>query len=167
MRYLRAVLRCEPKTYFEGTTLACPSLMFNAVLNVEHALGDFQQGNLTLKHLVDWVFLRRQAIDWGVFEMHCKEFKFDRFVALMNALADAIEGKTCYELLLPSYQEAFDEIFKTRVPTKPHSWFFRRVNLFFNIIKNGKKYSNFGYTSMPSFLFNSVWSHFFDKAVKL
>ena len=166
-RYLRAVLRCEPKTYFEGTTLACPSLMFNAVLSVEHALGDFQHGNLTLKHLVDWVFLRRQAIDWGVFEMHCKEFKFDRFVALMNALADAIEGKTCYELLPPSYQEAFDEIFKTRVPTKPHSWFFRRVNLFFNIIKNGKKYSNFGYTSMPSFLFNSVWSHFFDKAVKL
>lgn len=46
---------------------------------------------------------------------------------------------------------------------KPRSCFQRRVNL----IKNGRRYSEFGYTSMPSFLFNSMWSHFFDKEVRL
>ena len=166
-RYLRALLRCEPKTCFEGTILVCPPLMFNAILFVEHALGDFQQGNMTLKHLVDWALLRRQAVNRNVFEMRCKEFKFDRFVALMNALADVIEGKTCYESLSPSYREAFDEIFQGKESEKPRLWFQRRVNLFLNIIKNGRKFSEFGYTSMPSFLFNSVWAHFFDKEVKL
>lgn len=166
-RCLRALLNCEPKAYFAGTTLACPPLMFNTILFVEHALGDFQQGNLTLKHLVDWILLRRQSINWNVFEMRCKEFKFDRFVALMNALADVIEGKTCYESLSSSYREAFDEIFQGRESIKPRSWFQRRVNLFFDIIKNGKKFSRYGYTSMPSFLFNSVWTHFFDREVRL
>ena len=166
-RYLRELLWCEPKTCFEGTSLVCPPMMFNAILFVEHALGDFQQGNMTLKHLVDWVLLRRQAVNWNVFEMRCKEFRFDRFVALMNALADVIEGKTCHESLLPSYQEAFDEIFQVKESEKPRLWFQRRVNLFLNIIKNGRKFSEFGYTSMPSFLFNNVWAHFFDKEVKL
>ena len=166
-RYLRSLLRCELRTCFEGTSLACPPLMFNAILFVEHALGDFQQGNMTLKHLVDWALLRRQAINWNVFEMRCQEFKFDRFVALMNALADVIEGKTYYESLPPSYREAFDEIFQEKESEKPRLWFQRRVNLFLNIIKNGRKFSEFGYTSMPSFLFNSVWAHFFDKEVKL
>lgn len=53
------------------------------------------------------------------------------------------------------------------VVRRPRSWFRRRVVMFFDIIKNGKKFQQFGYTSMPSFLFNSVWTHFFDKEVRL
>ena len=166
-RCLRSLLDNEPKVYFEGTTLACPPLMFNAILYVEHALGDFQQGNLTLKHLVDWVLIRRQNVDWNKFEELCKEFKFNRFVALVNALADVVEGKTSHETLSSSYREAFDEIFQLKDSKKPHSWFRKRVNLFFDIIKNSKKFSRYGYTSMPSFLFNSVWAHFFNKEVRL
>ena len=166
-RYLRSLLRCELRTCFEGTSLACPPLMFNAILFVEHALGDFQQGNLTLKHLVDWVLLRRQNVDWNIFETRCKEFKFDRFLALINALADVVEGKTSYDTLSSSYREAFDEIFIDKESEKPSSWFLRRVNVFWDIIKNGKKFSKYGYTSMPSFLFHSMWSHFFDKEVKM
>ena len=164
---LRSLLNSEPKVYFDGTTLACPPLMFNAILFVEHALGDFQQGNLTLKHLVDWVLLRRQNVDWNIFETRCKEFKFDRFLALINALADVVEGKTSYDTLSSSYREAFDEIFIDKESEKPSSWFLRRVNVFWDIIKNGKKFSKYGYTSMPSFLFHSMWSHFFDKEVKM
>lgn len=166
-RYLRSLLACERKTYFEGTSLVCPPLMFNLILYVEHALGDFLQGKLTLKHLVDWILLRRQDVNWGVFEMRCMDFKFNRFVALINALADVIEGKTAYESLSTSYQDAFDEIFQMSKTTKPNSWFLKRVNLFFDIIKNGKKFSKFGYTSTPSFLFHSMWAHFFNKEVKL
>ena len=167
-RYLRALLRCEPKTCFEGTSLACPPMMFNAILFVEHALGDFQQGKLLLKHIVDWVVLRKQDVDCETFNLRCGEFRFDRFVALINTLADVVEGKKEYETLSPSYRKAFDEIFQEQiVPSKHQSWFRKRVNLFFDILKNGNKFSRYGYTSMPTFLFNSVWTHFFDKEVKL
>jgi len=85
----------------------------------------------------------------------------------MDALADVVEGKMEYQDLQHSYQEIFDEIFKVPVAKSSRSWFGRRVGLFFSILRNGKKYQQFGYTSMPSFLFNSVWTHFYDKEVRL
>ncbi len=166
-RYLRSLLDGEPKECFEGTTLVCPPLMFTVMLYIEHALGDLLHGPLTLKHIVDWVVLRRHLVDWDAFYARCKTFKFDKFLPLIDALADVVEGKMEYQGLQPSYQEVFDEIFKTPVAKSPRSWFGRRVELFFSILRNGKKYQQFGYTSMPSFLFNSVWAHFFDKEVKL
>ncbi len=166
-RYLRSLLDGEPKECFEGTTLVCPPLMFTVMLYIEHALGDLLHGHLTLKHVVDWVILRRQSVDWDAFNEKCKAFKFDKFLPLIDALADVVEGKMDYQDLQPSYQEVFDEIFKVPVAKSPRSWFGRRVELFFSILRNGKKYHQFGYTSMPSFLFYSVWTHFFDKEVKL
>ena len=166
-RYLRTLLYCDHKEFFEGTTLVCPSLMFTVMLYIEHALGDLLHGHLTLKHIVDWVVLRRQSVDCDTFHARCKAFKFDKFLPLIDALADVVEGKMEYQDLQPSYQEVFDEIFKTPVAKSPRSWFGRRVELFFSIVRNGKKYQQFGYTSMPSFLFNSVWAHFFYKVVKL
>lgn len=166
-RYLRSLLDGEPKECFEGATLVCPPLMFTVMLYKEHALGDLLHGHLTLKKIVDWVVLRRQSVDWDAFHAKCKEFKFDKFLPLIDALADVVEGKMEYKNLQPSYQEVFDEIFKTPVAKSPRSWFGKRVELFFSILRNGKKYQQFGYTSMPSFLFNSVWAHFFDKEVRL
>lgn len=165
--YLRSLLNNGQATVFEGATLVCPPLMFTVMLFVEHALGDFLHGKLLLKHIVDWAVLRKQDVDWKAFDARCKEFKFDRFVALIGALADVVEGQKEYEALQPAYQEALDEVFKEQEPFGKRTWFQRRVNLFFDIIKNGKKFRNYGYTSMPSFLFNSMWSHFFDKEVKL
>lgn len=166
-RYLRSLLDNEPMVCFEETTLRCPPLMFNAVLYVEHALGDLLHGKLSIKHIVDWIILRKQEIHWDTFKFRCNEFGFDKFVALINALADVVEGKISYESLPSSYREVFDEVFKASQSTAPRSWFLKRVNLFFNIIKNGRKYNKFGYTSMPSFLFNTMWSHFFVKEVRL
>ena len=166
-RYLRSLLDSEPSEYFEGTSLVCPPLMFTVMLYIEHALGDLLHGHLTLKHIVDWVVLRRQPVDWDAFHAKCKEFKFDKFLPLIDAFADVVEGKRDYDKLQPSHKEAFDEMFKAPVAKSPHSWFGRRIELFFCILRNGKKYQQFGYTSMPSFLFNSVWAHFFDKKVRL
>ena len=166
-RYLRSLLDGEPKECFEGTTLVCPPLMFTVMLYIEHALGDLLHGHLTLKHIVDWVVLRRQQVDWDVFKTKCKAFKFDMFLPLIDALADVVEGKMDYQDFQPSYQEVFEEIFKAPVAKTPRTWFGKRVELFFSILRNGKKYQQFGYTSMPSSLFNSVWAHFFDQEVKL
>lgn len=165
--YLRSLLDRESTTCFEGTTLVCPPLMFTTMLYIEHALGDFLRGHLTLKHIVDWVVLRRQAVDWDAFKAKCKEFKFDKFLSLIDAFADVVEGKMDYYELQPSYKEEFDELFKHSKVSSPRSWFERRVKLFFDILRNGMKYHQFGYTTMPSFLFNSVWAHFFDKEVEI
>ena len=48
-----------------------------------------------------------------------------------------------------------------------NSWFARRVSLFFDIIRNRRYYSRFGYCSMERFLLSAVWAHFFDKVVGL
>ena len=166
-RYLRSLLDGELKEYFEGTTLVCPPLMFIVMLYIEHALWDLLHGHLTLKHIVDWVMLRRQSVDWVAFRKKCSAFKFDKFLSLIDALADVVEGKMEYQDLQPLYKEVFDGIFEPPVVRRPCSWFRRRVVMFFDIIKNGKKFHDYGYTSMPSFLFNSVWTHFFDKEVRL
>lgn len=165
--YLRTLLYFEHQKYFEGTNLICPPLMFTLMLYIEHALGDLLHGHLTLKHIVDWVMLRRQYFNRDFLAFRCTEFKFDKFLPLIDALADVVEGKMEYNELPPMYKEEFDEIFKPHVTKNPRSWFGRRVELFFSILRNGKKYQRFGYTSMTSFLFNSVWTHFFDKEVKL
>lgn len=147
-RYLRSLLESGEPRFFEGTTLVCPPLMFSVMLYVEHALGDFLHGKLLLKHVVDW----------EAFEAKCKEFRFDRFVALIEALADVVEGKREYEALPSAYKEAFDEMLREpEASAGLRSWFQRRVQLFFEIIRNGKKFRDHGYSSMPSFLFHSVW----------
>lgn len=156
-RYLRSLLDDGQPTFFEGTTLVCPPLMFSVMLYVEHALGDLLHGKLLLKHVVDW----------EAFGTKCKEFRFDRFVALIEALADVVEGKKEYEALPAAYKEVFDEMLREQEPSAGlRSWFQHRVSLFFEIIKNGKKFRRYGYTSMPSFLFHSVWSHFFEREVR-
>lgn len=165
-RYLRSLLDGEHKECFDGTTLVCPPLMFTVMLYIEHALGDFLHGHLSLKHIVDWVVLRKQGINREEIESRCKDFKFDRFLKLIDAFADIVEGQIEYNTFSSTYRDAFDEIFMAP-KVSPRSWLRRRVELFFNILQNGKKYQQFGYTSMPFFLFNSVCSHFFSKEVKL
>ena len=84
-----------------------------------------------------------------------------------EALAGVVEEKREYEALPDAYKEAFDELLREQEPQSgQRSWFQRRVQLFFEIIRNGKKFRNYGYTSMSSFLFHSVWTHFFEREVR-
>ena len=168
-RFLRNVLIDSPKTYFEGTKLVCPPLMFIVMLFIEHALGDLLHGKLTLKHVVDWVVLRKQEIDRAEIEARCKDFGFYRFLMLMDALSDVVEGKVEIASLPSSYREVVESFFviPSSVIKEKNSWFARRVSLFFDIIRNRRYYSRFGYCSMERFLVNAVWAHFFDKELGL
>ena len=77
-----------------------------------------------------------------------------------------MDGKREYEALPSAYKEAFDEmLWEQEGAAGQRSWFQRRVSLFFEIIKNGKKFRRYGYTSMPLYLFHSVWTHFFERDV--
>lgn len=166
-RYLRDILKESPKAYFGGTRLLCPPLMFIVMLYIEHALGDLLHGKLTLKHIVDWIVLRKQEIDCVEIKTKCKEFGFERFLKLIDSLADVVEGKVEEESLQPSDRKVLESMFY--IPTvskKNESWFARRVSLFFDIVRNRRYYTLFGYCSMERFLLNAVWAHFFDKEVK-
>ena len=168
-RYLRNVLEEAPGTYFEGTQLLSPPLMFIVMLYIEHALGDLLHGKLTLKHVVDWVVLRRQPMDRAEVQAWCKAFGFGRFLVLIDALADVVEGKADMEALAPSHKKVMASLFV--IPTteikEQNSWFARRVALFFEIVRSRRYYRRFGYCSMERFLLGGVWAHFFDKKVKL
>ena len=168
-RYLRDVLEDSAKKYFEGTILVCPPLMFNVMLYIEHALGDLLHGKLTLKHLVDWVVLRKQEIDRTEIEVRCREFGFYRFLMLIDALADVMDGKEEMSSLPSSYREVFESFFviPSSVVKGKESWFTRRVSLFFDIVRNRRYYKRFGYCSMERFLFHTVLAHFFDKRVRV
>lgn len=167
-KYLRNILKESPKTYFEGTRLVCPTLMFTVMLFIEHALGDLLHGKLTLKHVTDWVVLRKQEIDRAEIEARCRDFGFYRFLMLMDDLADAVEGKMETASLPSSHREVMESFFviPSSVNKEKNSWFARRVSLFFDIIRNRRYYKRFGYCSMERFLLNSVWMHFLAKEVK-
>lgn len=168
-RYLRNVLKESPKTYFEGTKLVCPPLMFIVMLFIEHALGDLLHGKLTLKHVIDWVVLRKQEIDRKEIEARCKDFGFYRFLMLMDSLADVMEGKVKMASLPSSHREVMESFFviPSSVNKEKNSWFARRVSLFFDIIRNRRYYSRFGYCSMERFLVSAVWTHFCDKEMSI
>ena len=168
-RYLRNVLKASPKTHFEGTELVCPPLMFTVMLYIEHALGDLLHGKLTLKHVVDWVVLRKLEIDRTEIEARCKEFGFDKFLGLIDSLADVVDGKVEMASLPSSHREVMEAFFVIPTPVikEKKSWFARRVSLFFDIIRNRRYYKRFGYCSMERFLLSAVWAHFFDKEVRL
>ena len=168
-RYLRELLDVSPKTHFEGTRLLCPPLMFTVMLYIEHALGDLLHGKLTLKHVVDWVVLRKQEIDRTETEERCEEFGFHRFLCLIDTLADVVEGKAEMSSLPSSYREVIDSFFviPSSAEKENESWFARRVALFFDIVKNRRYYKRFGYCSMERFLLSAVWTHFFEKEVRI
>ena len=82
-------------------------------------------------------------------------------------MADVVEGKTEYDSLSAAYKDAFDDVLREQEPSAGlRSWFQRRVHLFFDILRSGKKFRRYGYTSMPSYLFHSVWAHFFEREVR-
>ena len=165
--YIRELLHTDKK-YFDNSRLICPPIMFSVMLFMEHALGDFLHGKLMLKHVVDWIVLRKQNLDWDEVEKKMMEFKFERFYILINSLADVVEGKLKIESIPSSAQQIFMEIFSIKTKANmEHSWFKKRMSVFFDIINNNKRFRKYGYCSMYSFLFNSLYTHFFKKEVKL
>lgn len=168
-RYLRHVLKESPKTYFEGTKLVCPPLMFIVMLFIEHALGDLLHGKLTLKHVVDWVVLRRQEIDRAEIKARCKDFGFYRFLMLMDALADMVEGKRkWYHFHLPTERLWSLSLSFRLLLSRRRMAGSQGVCLYsLTLSETDSTIVDQGYCSMERFLLSAVWAHFLDKEVGL
>lgn len=169
-RYFRGLLADVLAS--EAGGLLMPPLMFNALFCIEHARGHLLHGPLTLRQVCDWMLIRRQPVDWDEFRLRCGEFGLMRFARLMDELADLIEGKLRYEELSSVDRRVVDEMLgvdfaQESRPRKSSSFFARRVRLLFTLLGNGWKYREFNDVSMPVALFRQVWTHFFDKEVRL
>lgn len=160
-------LLSQEKEYFEDSLLVKPPLIFIVMLYIEHALGDFLNGHLSFKHIVDWVVLRNQDFDKIDFEGNCQRFGFGRFLTLLNTITDVVEGKKSFSELSIDEKRMFEELVTQKEKKQKTTWFARRVELFFEILANTKRFRNYGYCSMHAFLFHKIWAYFFRKEVRL
>lgn len=72
-----------------------PPLMFNALFLTYHAFIHFVSEGLRLKQVLDWVMFvkaHQEEVDWKALHEMCKEFKLDRFLSVMNAIAVEVFG---------------------------------------------------------------------------
>lgn len=164
--YLRDLL-AKDQERCDDDLLRKPPLMFNVMLCIEHALGDLLNAHLSFKHIVDWMVLRNLPIDKKRLREDCEQFGFARFLTLLDSITDVVEGKKKYQDLNPKEKRIFDELIAQKVKKQPTTWFKRRVEFFFEIVTNAKRFKDYGYCSMPSFLFHVIWAHYFQKEVKL
>jgi hypothetical protein len=67
--------------------------MFNALFLTYHACIHFVSEGLRLKQVLDWVMfvkVHQEEVDWKALHTMCVEYKLDRFLSVMNAIA--VEG---------------------------------------------------------------------------
>ncbi len=65
-------------------------VMFNALFLTYHACIHFVSEGLRLKQVLDWVMFvkkHQEDVDWDVLHRWCEEYKLNRFLMVMNAIA--------------------------------------------------------------------------------
>ena len=142
-----------------------PPLMFNALFLTYHACIHFVSEGLRLKQVLDWVMFvkaHQEEVDWKELHAMCVEFKLDRFLNVMNAIAVEVFGveKKATEMVCESPYVAKvmnsilyddDYIFNTT----EGNWQ-QRFHIVSNMIKYRWKYRDICQQSIFSHLWTSV-----------
>lgn len=84
------ILTTEELKCFPDSNVLMPPVMFNALFLTYHAFIHFISEGLRLKQVLDWVmFVKKYQSDINWKELHrlCVEYKIDRFLVVMNAIA--------------------------------------------------------------------------------
>ncbi len=94
-RLLCSLLEEEGTEAIEGTSIECPSPLFNALFLTQHAQRHFLYEGIALRHLCDWAMLLRRhggEIDWGRFCACCDEYGLRHFADSMTRLSRDLVG---------------------------------------------------------------------------
>lgn len=78
-----------------GGNVHYPPVMFNALFLTYHACIHFVSEGLRLKQVLDWVMfvkMHQKDINWTEFHKMCEDFKLNRFLTVMNAIAVNVFG---------------------------------------------------------------------------
>lgn len=164
-KYLEGLLCNYTPEYFNGTKLALPPLMFQALFLIEHACGHFLYEKMSLKNICDWACFRKANIDqldWEEFNKVSEKYGLQEFVYTMNHLADCILGKCkCYELSKLDKMVLVDTL-KPRA--LPENKVLQRLCKAMGILQSGWKFKHYSSDSMLKELWNSVSAYLFDKS---
>lgn len=167
-KYLESLFCNYNPEYFNGTKLALPPLMFQAIFLIEHACGHFLYEKMSLKNICDWACFRKANIDhldWEVFNKVSEEYGLQAFVNTMNHLADYILGNYGYSSLSWIDKRVLDDIFDVR----SHSGgiHVQRLSKAIGVLKSNWKFKYFSLDSMIKELCHSVYANLFDKIPSL
>lgn len=162
--YLESLLFNYSPGYLDGSKLALPPLMFQAVFLIEHACAHFLYEKMSLKNICDWACFRKANIDkldWEEFYKVSEKYSLMEFVNTMNHLADYVIGIKKYTLLSPLEKKVLDDTLSER--KLPPGKVFQRVWKTFGIIKSGWKFKYYSKESMVKELKQSVVAYFLDR----
>ncbi len=73
-----------------GTNILLPPIEFEGLFYLYHALNHFLVEGINLRHFCDWTFwlkANQSKVYWNRFYAQCKEYKYDRFVNVLNKIA--------------------------------------------------------------------------------
>lgn len=159
-RYLLSLLNGYASEYINGTSLALPPRMFQALFMIEHANGHFLYSKMSMKHICDWTMMRKsfkETLDWNVFDEQCQRFGLKNFVGCMNHLADYILGVCNYNDLLPIDKRVLADIMSEMHLSS--SKMRQRVEKAIGVLQSSWKFKHFCGDSMLKELSHSVWTY--------
>lgn len=163
--YLESLLFDYKPEYLEGSKLALPPLMFQALFLIEHACGHFLYEKMSLKNICDWACFRKaniEQLDWEEFNKVSEKYGLREFVYTMNHLADFILGQCKYSELSKVDKMVLEDTLKTS--TLPQNKMIQRLWKAIGILRSGWKFKLFNCDSMFKELWNSVYAYLFDKS---
>lgn len=161
--YLQELLRNDTPRFIDGTQLALPPRMFQALFLIEHTNGHFLYSKMSIKHICDWAVMRqafRETLDWTEFDRQCRRFGLNNFVECMNRLADYVLGVCSYNDLLSIDKRVLADTVKDVY--LPHGKMRQRMEKALGVLHSSWKFRNFCADSMLKELTHSIWAHLFS-----
>lgn len=166
--YLESLLFDYKPEYLEGSKLALPPLMFQAVFLIEHACGHFLYEKMSLKNIYDWACFRKanqHQLDWDEFYKVTERYGLLEFVYTMNHLADFILGKCKYSELSKADKRVLEDTLKNS--SLPQNKMMQRLWKAMGILRSGWKFRHFSSDSMIKELGHSAYAYLMGKTPEL
>jgi len=162
--YLESLLFNYTPEYLEGSKLALPPLLFQAVFLIEHACGHFLYGKMSLKNICDWACFRKtnqHQLDWDEFHKVSEKYGLLEFVYTMNHLADFLLGGCKFSELSKVDKRVLKDTLKNSRP--PLNKMIQRLWKTIGILRSGWKFKHFCSDSMLKELKQSLKAFCFNK----
>lgn len=166
--YLESLLFDYKPEYLEGSKLALPPLMFQAIFLIEHACGHFLYEKMSLKNICDWACFSKanqHQLDWDEFYKVTERYGLLEFVYTMNRLADFILGKCKYSELSKADKRVLEDTLKNS--SLPQNKMMQRLWKAMGILLSGWKFRHFSSNSMIKELGHSSYSYLMGKTPEL
>lgn len=166
--YLESLLFNYTPDYYDGSKLALPPLMFQAVFLIEHACGHFLYEKMSLKNICDWACFRKtnqHLLDWDEFYKVSEKYSLLEFVYTMNHLADFILGDCKYSELSIIDKRVLEDTLKNS--SLPQNKMMQRLWKTIGILCSGWKFRHFSSDPMFKELGHSAYAYLMGKTPSL